>query len=634
MPKLARFSTPAEAARREPGRLEPARAPRCCAPYLDGSLPQFYDPTQKNTPAAAPTPMVSWVAFPATLRAQVPSQRERWKLADGDRGFQDEYCEWAVTRNCRAQDHARHVHDRAAGVLRAPVRDRARRGCCGSTASSSTRASSSRDLRNADGSYRRDNRWNTSGQPAGAPEQRRRTTSAPRSTWSRGRRSSGSTTTASPVTNQQAARASAPASASRCATATRRSPRRSTSPPDEGAEIAFADPPGLHLGRPLTAGMVTPGRRGRRALLEDRARRRGAHAARALRGAQASAATSSATSRSAGARSSSAGRSRTACRSGSRSWSSRATTRRCRSAAGPERRRISASNRPRARERPRPRRHGVEAAGEQRDQARRRWVAGRGAAGPPKLTSPSQPGRCSTCWSVCRSDWKLTKLSPSSGPSGPIAVDEVVALAEDPQRRGRVGRAAVLVRAVDVGGLEQRDRRSGRVEAIGASAGDRASAPAGVAPHRHERACPSACRGRRRAPGRRGRARARRAGRRAAAGTPCRSRRPSSAGRRGAAIAASRSRDGMLPTPSWNSSQPRPSGRPKPSNDADRRERQALVLDQLPDLDGGAVDGRRGRAGQLQRDVGLARPASQRLGERDRRERRTGTRGTRAARAS
>ena len=32
-----------------------------------------------------------------------------------------------------------------------------------------------------------------------------------------------------------------------------------------------------------------------------------------------------------------------------------------------------------------------------------------------------------------------------------------------------------------------------------------------------------------------------------------------------AAIAASRWLEGMLPTPSWNSSQPRPSGRPKPS---------------------------------------------------------------------
>ena len=69
------------------------------APYVDGSLPQFYDPTRKNTPAGTPEPMVSWAAFPAALRAEIPSQRERWKRADRDRDLQDEYCEWSVTRN-------------------------------------------------------------------------------------------------------------------------------------------------------------------------------------------------------------------------------------------------------------------------------------------------------------------------------------------------------------------------------------------------------------------------------------------------------------------------------------------------------------------------------------------------------
>ena len=42
---------------------------------------------------------MSWVAFPAALRAAEPSQLERWKLADGDRNIQDEYCEWSVLRN-------------------------------------------------------------------------------------------------------------------------------------------------------------------------------------------------------------------------------------------------------------------------------------------------------------------------------------------------------------------------------------------------------------------------------------------------------------------------------------------------------------------------------------------------------
>ena len=94
----------------------------------------------------------------------------------------------------------------------------------------------------------------------------------------------------------------------------------------------------------------------------------------------------------------------------------------------------------------------------------------------------------------------------------------------------------------------------------------RASAARRAGPPRAESR--SACRGRRRAPARRGRARARRAGRRAGAGTPCRCRRPSTAGRREPRSRRIRWLDAMFGTPSWNSSQPRPSGRPNPSNEA------------------------------------------------------------------
>ena len=59
-------------------------------------FPQFYDPTQEDTPADAQLASVIWPAFPGSLRG---SDRERLEIADLHRGAQDEYCEWAVERN-------------------------------------------------------------------------------------------------------------------------------------------------------------------------------------------------------------------------------------------------------------------------------------------------------------------------------------------------------------------------------------------------------------------------------------------------------------------------------------------------------------------------------------------------------
>ena len=53
MPKLASFSTPARLPDPNAGAWS-RRVARMLAPYLDGSLPQFYDPTRKNTPAGHP----------------------------------------------------------------------------------------------------------------------------------------------------------------------------------------------------------------------------------------------------------------------------------------------------------------------------------------------------------------------------------------------------------------------------------------------------------------------------------------------------------------------------------------------------------------------------------------------------
>jgi hypothetical protein len=253
MPKLARFSTPA----RLPDANADAWSERVrglMAAYLDGSLPQFYDPTRTNTPAAAAQPMVSWVAFPATLRATIPSQLERWKLADGDRGVQDEYCEWAVTRNAARKitrvtftteipEYFEHLLEtapaRLLGLYRKLVDPRVELA----------------HLRNRDGSYKRVNRWNRGNRLA-------HLTSGPNNLFAAVDLVARATVQridddGRPVTNQQ--------ELVRCSGLGE--PLRNSDPQiasavnvaaGEGDEIAFADPPGLHLGRPLTAGMVTP----------------------------------------------------------------------------------------------------------------------------------------------------------------------------------------------------------------------------------------------------------------------------------------------------------------------------------------------------------------------------------------
>ncbi len=98
MPKLSRFRVPANLADKHPDAWH-TRVSELFAPHVGGHLPQFYNPTEENTPASAATPMLSWAAFPASLRISVPTATERWRIADRDRSVQDEYCEWTVIRN-------------------------------------------------------------------------------------------------------------------------------------------------------------------------------------------------------------------------------------------------------------------------------------------------------------------------------------------------------------------------------------------------------------------------------------------------------------------------------------------------------------------------------------------------------
>ena len=230
---------------------------RLIAPYLDGSLPQFYDPTQKNTPAAA-TPS-RWSRGSRSRRRcarSVPSQRRALE---------------ARRRRPRPPGRVLRVGGRRA-TPRARSRGSRSRPSCRSTSSTCSRPRRRTLLRlyrklvdprvelerpaQRDGSYKRENRWNNAAAGLahliqGANNLGAAIDLVARATVQR------VDDDGEPVTNQQELVRCA-GSASRCATATRRSPRRSTSPPREGAEITLADPPGLHLGRPLTAGMVTP----------------------------------------------------------------------------------------------------------------------------------------------------------------------------------------------------------------------------------------------------------------------------------------------------------------------------------------------------------------------------------------
>jgi hypothetical protein len=254
MAKLARFSTPARLPDPRPDAWS-ARVSRIFAGELDPGLPQFYDPMKKNTPPSAKLPMISWAAFPATLRAQGLPEVARWARADGDRHVQDEYCEWAVERNAARKitritftteipEYFEHLNDNAEDRLldlyeqfvgrRVPLRD----------------------LRNPDGSYKRENRWNTSGLGRlvhlmqGANNLGAAVNLVARATVLRIKNGK-------LVTNRQ--------ELVRCARLGQ--PLRNSDPQiasavnvaaSQGNEITLADPLGLHLGRPLTAGMVAP----------------------------------------------------------------------------------------------------------------------------------------------------------------------------------------------------------------------------------------------------------------------------------------------------------------------------------------------------------------------------------------
>ncbi|MEX1140706.1 MAG: hypothetical protein WD399_05155 [Thermoleophilaceae bacterium] len=253
MAKLRRFSTPARVPDRHPGRWSDTVA-ATLRPYV-GRFPQFYDPTATDTPSVAKAPMISWSAFPAVLRVTNPPPLERWRLADRDRALQDEYCEWSVERNRMGKitgivfstelpEYWEHLFEtdpnRLLSLYRKLVDVRVKLS----------------DLRAPGGGYRPENRWNTR-RPGRLAHMIQDTNKLGAAVDLVARATIPRVKNGRPVTDQQelvrCGRLGEPLRHSdpQIAAAVNRAARG-------GSEITFADPVGLYLGRPLTAGMVTP----------------------------------------------------------------------------------------------------------------------------------------------------------------------------------------------------------------------------------------------------------------------------------------------------------------------------------------------------------------------------------------
>lgn len=249
MPKLAKWSTPGQTPDKHRDAWS-ATVSKLFTPYV-ADCAQFYDPTKKSTPSGAPEPMLSWVAFPARLVGP-----DRFEVAENDRNEQDEYCEWStfkrggkivrVTFTTEIPEYFKHLWetdpDGLVSLYQKLVDPRVKRT----------------DLSDSAGNYLPVNQWNDPSTPGriahlvqgtnnlGAAVDLVARATVPR-VDAKGK----------PVTEQQAL----------VACARLGEPRRHSDPQIAGAvnaearggaEITFADPPGLHLGKPRTAGMVTP----------------------------------------------------------------------------------------------------------------------------------------------------------------------------------------------------------------------------------------------------------------------------------------------------------------------------------------------------------------------------------------
>jgi len=67
------------------------------------ALPQFYDATKVTEKGNVAIQPITWIAFPKQVKLAFPNDRQRWQVADSDRGRQDEYCEWSIKRDANGK---------------------------------------------------------------------------------------------------------------------------------------------------------------------------------------------------------------------------------------------------------------------------------------------------------------------------------------------------------------------------------------------------------------------------------------------------------------------------------------------------------------------------------------------------
>jgi hypothetical protein len=134
MPKLPQFDPPANQNDFHPGEEEKEKALRTRwndninrfteqtlqnDPWRSNQPPltQYYNPLNTDIPAGIEGVPIPWTAFPNQILIEYPNvgQRTQWQYADegppaadtalppGPRGWQDEYCEWSVTRNAEGK---------------------------------------------------------------------------------------------------------------------------------------------------------------------------------------------------------------------------------------------------------------------------------------------------------------------------------------------------------------------------------------------------------------------------------------------------------------------------------------------------------------------------------------------------
>ena len=219
-------------------------------------FPQFYDPTANDTPANAAEADGVLGRLPGPgLRGAPPANAGRWRPT-ASAHEQDEYCEWTVERNgagkitrvtftTEVPEYWAHLFELDLETLLELYRE-----LVGVEVDpGGSRSPTAPTWRN---------KWNDLDARAAPPTSCRQ--QQPRRSRRSRRRTPPCSAVKDGVSRSPTSRSWSGAPARRAAAQQRSRDRRrrSTYAAGPGNEITLADPPGLYLGRPLTAGMITP----------------------------------------------------------------------------------------------------------------------------------------------------------------------------------------------------------------------------------------------------------------------------------------------------------------------------------------------------------------------------------------